>query len=76
MGKKKEIRQRKSRRKKLRRYPWDKWLGYKQLTLVKGRHFDCRPYSMGVQVRTAAAKRGIKVSIKIHGSVLTITILQ
>ena len=60
---------------KLPRYPWDEWLAHKRtFRLRKGKDFQCASYVMGVQVRTAAAKRDLKVSIIIEGDTLIITV--
>ena len=53
-------------------YPWDKWLGCKRKTLYSGQHFSCRVDTMATQVRIAAYKRGMKVSIKTHNDHLVI----
>lgn len=58
------------------RYPWDKWLSKRSLRLVRGRHYNCMPHSMGVQVRNAAAMRGIHVSVKIAEDILIITVFN
>jgi hypothetical protein len=60
--------------KQMVRYPWDRWLQKKQVTLHKGRDFRCMPHSMGVQVRTAAARRGKHVSVFIQGTTLVVKV--
>lgn len=47
------------------RYPWDQWFKRRKFRLVRHRQFNCQCHSMGVQVRNAAAKRGIRISINI-----------
>ena len=59
---------------KVVRYPWDRWLSKSRLRLVRGKHFDCMPHSMGVQIRAAAAQHGAHVSIRIQEDVLLVTI--
>jgi hypothetical protein len=55
------------------RYPWDKWLGKKQAyTLQRGRDFNCKVHGMAAQLRNAASKRGMSVSIAIEGDSLTV----
>ena len=54
-------------------YPWNVWFKRRVFRLVKGDHFNCAPHSMSVQVRGAARKRGIRVSVFIEGSVLIVT---
>lgn len=49
---------------KLSRYPWDEWFKKSTFTLKKGRDYVCQTHGMSVQVRTAAAKRGLYVSIE------------
>lgn len=52
------------------RYPWDRWFGSasrrrRQFVLVKGKDYHCMSHSMSVQVRNAAAARGLRVSVHI-----------
>lgn len=56
------------------RYPWDKWLAKSRLRLVRGRHFQCMPHSMSVQVRNAAANRRLRVSVQIQEDILIVTV--
>ncbi len=58
--------------KKQIRYPWDKWFAKRKFTITRGKEFTCMPHSMSVQVRTAAAKRGISVSVEIDEDVLSV----
>ncbi len=51
--------------KKQKRHPWDRWFKKDQFTLVQGRDFNCMVHSMGVQVRGAAAARGLYVRVLI-----------
>jgi hypothetical protein len=54
-------------------YPWDHWFKRRRFNLVRGNHYNCQPHSMAVLVRINAARRGIKVSVKISEGVLTVT---
>ena len=56
------------------RYPWDAWFRCEQFQLRRLTDFSCRPYTMAVQVRAAAAKRGLRVSVFITGNVLSVTV--
>lgn len=56
-------------------YPWSKWFGRKRFQLVRGKHYHCQPHSMSVQVRNAAANRGLWVSVRIREGLLTVEVL-
>ena len=45
------------------RYDWNRWFKRKSFTLRKGKHYQCMPHSMAVQVRNAAARRGLVVRV-------------
>ena len=47
-------------------YPWDVWFSRSKLRLKKGRHFDCATYAMAQQIRNAAGRRGIGVSVSVY----------
>ena len=55
-------------------HPFDKWFKQKRTKLVRGKHFNCMPHSMGIQIRNAAKKRKVKVSIHIQGDILIVSI--
>lgn len=57
------------------RYPWDQWFNCPQLRLVRGKDFNGMPHAMAVQMRNAAAKRGLRVSVKIEEDTLIVTVL-
>ena len=59
------------KKRKLPRYPWDKWLKEDKLVLHRGTHYRCQPHSMAVQVRDAATKRGLDVSVEIDEGTIT-----
>lgn len=48
------------------RYPWDRWFVRGEFTARRGKDFKCKPHSMAIQIRTEAAKRGLKVSVYIE----------
>lgn len=51
-----------------KRYDWSKWLRPgKTVTLSRGTHFDCEPYSLAQQARNAARLLGVLVSIQRRG---------
>ena len=59
------------------RYPWDRWFARKHpFPLRRGWEFLCQTHSMAVQVRNAAAARNKRVSIKIVGENLHVTIVK
>lgn len=46
------------------RYPWDKWLvPGKKITLHRGKDFDVSVHGMAVNIRVAARRMGLKVSV-------------
>ena len=59
-------------------HPWNKWFsqGARALkgtfTLKQGKDFRCEPHSMAQQVRTAASKRGLKVSLSLRDKTLKV----
>lgn len=57
------------------RYPWSKWLNKSKFKLVRGKHFSCATYCMAGQVRNAAVLYDVKVSIKVKGDTLEVTVL-
>jgi hypothetical protein len=66
---------------KLLRHPWDKWLLKKrgeQTILVHKRDYNCQTYAMTVQIRSAARKRNLAISLHVEesrrGSVIVITL--
>lgn len=44
-------------------YPWEKWFARKRFTLVYGRDYNCTPAGMIVNLRYAAKRRGVRLSI-------------
>lgn len=45
-------------------YPFDDWFAQGKLRIVRGKDFVINHLSMAQQIRNAATKRGIKVSVK------------
>jgi len=56
-------------------YPWHKWFSRpsKKFVLKEGRDFTVSMMSMNYQIRTAAAKRGLKCSISNTRDTITVT---
>lgn len=57
------------------KYPWDKWFARKSFTLVRGKHYNCQPHSMGILIRLTAAKRGKRVSVSIDEGTIKVRIV-
>jgi len=60
------------------RYPWDDWFARaskRPIKLRRGEHFPCMIHSMGVQIRTAAAERGLRVKVLTADNILTVEVL-
>ncbi len=55
-----------------RRYPWDRWLIDRVVTLRRGRDYDCEPASMGIVVRLAARRHGRLVRVQVAGDTVVI----
>ena len=64
----------------LRIHPWDDWLSLrsnqkvKKLRLVRGVHYEGMNYTMGIQFRQRATKRGLKVSLRTDEQGITLEI--
>ncbi len=58
-------------KKKPVRYPWSKWFSKGKFHLRRGKHFQCATYCMAGQIRNAAPKWGVAVSIRVKGDALT-----
>jgi len=63
-------------KRKLPRYPWDKWFAKNSFRVTRGKHYHCQPHSMAVQVRTAAGKRSLSVSVSISEDTITTRIYR
>jgi len=57
------------------KYPWESWLGKKGDTQEFRRdiHFFCEPHSFAIQVRQAAKRASVRVSVGIVGDHVGIT---
>lgn len=44
-------------------YDWDKWFARRRFRLLRGTHYFCSQSTMSQQIRNAATKRGLQVSI-------------
>ncbi len=64
------------RKKKQYRHPFDKWFKRKNFKLVRGKHFNCMIHCMNVQLRNAAARRNIRLSINVDGNTLHVSNLS
>jgi hypothetical protein len=66
---------------KVVRHPWERWFRKKKFTLVQGKDYQGMTHAMGVQVRNAACRLGLSVTISIaqnkitHSDCLLITVL-
>lgn len=47
-----------------RLYDWDRWFGRPRIVLKYGVHYNGTQSSFGQQIRNAARKRGVSVSIE------------
>lgn len=68
-------RQKKNRRGRRDKYPWDQWMDKAKsgdLILVRGTQFPCQSHGMAQLIRKQAAKRNLVVHIQIDGSTLTV----
>ena len=48
-----------------RKYDWDRWLADDRVVLRRGEHYVCDMYSFGLQLRNAATRLGVKISVEI-----------
>lgn len=46
-------------------YPWDRWFRAGSFVLVAGDHYSCATHGMMQMIRSRAAERGVRVSIKL-----------
>ncbi len=58
------------------RYPWDEWFERGSITLIRGYDYFGPSYGFAGTARNAAAKRGIKLSVEIEESSVTITVKE
>lgn len=60
---------------KLERHPWKTWFAKSKFVLHQGEHFDCQTHSMVAQIRSAARKHHVSVSIQVsEGTSIQVTI--
>jgi N-dimethylarginine dimethylaminohydrolase len=57
-----------------RQYPWERWFKKERFRISRHRDFHCMTHSMGIQVRTAAKKYGVQVSVYITEDTLVISV--
>lgn len=58
-----------------RRYPWDRWFEEVVVTLQEG-DYNGMPHSFAQMARNAAHERGLRVSIRINGARVTLTVIR
>lgn len=46
-------------------YPWDRWLSKKKLKLKQEKDFECAPYVFAQQVRNAAIRHEVAISVHV-----------
>lgn len=56
-------------------YDWNKWFRKKRFTLERGTHYRCPSSSFGQQIRNAAHKRGLSISVEENNGVFTVTVM-
>jgi hypothetical protein len=55
-------------------YPWKEWFKRrKTFRLKRGKHFDCQPHSMVAQIRKAATKYKVSVSVQVLENTIAVT---
>lgn len=60
----------------IRLYPWTKWFTFQEFTLVKGVDYVCSQSAIAQQVRNAANKRGLRVSLEERDRSLTVRVIR
>lgn len=50
-----------------RRYPWEDWFSRGEFVVTRRQH-DCTLHGMAQMVRNVAARRRVRVSVRIEGS--------
>jgi hypothetical protein len=63
-------------RKNNAKYDWISWFARPRFTLRRGVHYHCSQTSMAGQVRNAATRLGVSVSIIDEGSALTVVVRE
>lgn len=59
-------------------YPWAKWFSKRRVTLQrgKGKDYQCQTHGMVAQIRSAAKKHNVEVSIEVRESNITVTVVR
>ncbi len=57
------------------RYPWDKWFKRSKFQLTRHKDFEGMTHAMSIQVRNAAAKRGLLVQVDILENGLNVLVV-
>lgn len=57
-------------------YPWDDWFEAEQFDLTRGIHYKCPQGVMQQQIRNAASKRGLRVSIDELDAGFVVTVIR
>lgn len=59
------------------RYPWKKWFAKEgTVTLQQGKHFDCLVHSMAQQIRNAAYRHGVQVSLVLEEKKIGLNVIS
>lgn len=58
----------------VKNHPWVKWFSRSAFTLTKGKEFEGQVHSMISQVRSAAKKQRLKVSIRVIDETINVTV--
>lgn len=56
------------------KYPWDQWLARRRRRLQRGADYACSQSAMAQQIRNAAVRLGLRVSLVDVGDGLIITV--
>ena len=57
-------------------YDWQRWFRRRKFILKRGVDYRCQTSSMVQQIRNAAYKRGLSVSLEEDNGALTVTVLK
>lgn len=57
-----------------RLYPWEKWFAFGSFRIVRGEHYHCSQSVMAGQIRVAAWRRGLLVSIDDRNDQLSVRV--
>jgi hypothetical protein len=59
-----------------RKYPWKTWFKNSVTHLVRGKDYQCEPYSLAIQIRRMSNILDIPVTVSVHAERVTITRLK